>query len=411
MNNVYIARQPIFDAEYNVVAYELLYRDSLENVFKGNITDDVATSLLLVNSYFNFGIENLVSGTRAFVNFDKNLIMHGVPELVSHEKMTIEVLETVAPDPKFLKKLAHLNEAGYTIALDDFDINYPYEEMLEYIDLVKVDFRTNTKEDLALITHQLKLRNIKLLAEKVETKEEFQWAKDHGYDYFQGYYFAKPSVETSKSMSDMGLNYVRLMQELNEPEPDFKKMSNIIMVDVSLTYKLLKLANANMKPFNEIKSIQQGLAILGVKNFKRWLTMAMMGSMINQETNEVYKYALIRSSLLSSIARNSFLKNAEDELSLLGTLSVLDVILEMRMEDILENLPLAKNLKDTLLGKNTEFTDALKLSLAYEKAEFDDVESSASRIGYDWKSLPEHYVSAISWAEKTYRSMHEKNPQ
>jgi EAL and modified HD-GYP domain-containing signal transduction protein len=393
-----------------VVAYELLYRESLENVFKGNIADDVATSLLLVNSYFNFGIDKLVSGTKAFVNFDKNLIMHGVPELVNHKKMTIEVLETVKPDQKFLKKLSHLHDAGYCIALDDYEANYPFKEILPYVDLVKIDFRNNSKEQLASITNELKELNLKLLAEKVETKEEFLWAKDQGFDYFQGYYFAKPSVETRKEMSKMGMNYVRLMEELNQPEPDFKKMSDIIMVDVSLTYKLLKLANANMKPLNEIQSIQQGLAVLGVRNFKRWLTMAMMGDMISQETNEVYKYALIRSSLLSSIARSSFLKSKEDELSLLGTLSVLDVILEMKMEDILESLPLAQNLKDTLLGKETQYSDALKLSLAYEKGDFKDVESAAERIGYQWEQLPEHYVAAISWAEKTYRSMQENNP-
>lgn len=406
---VYIARQPIFDDDYNVLAYELLYRDSLENVFNGRISDDVATALVLTNSYFNFGIERLTMGTSAFINFDKSLILHGIPELLDKDHVTIELLETIDPDPALLSKLTSLKAKGYRIALDDFTYDGKTTPLLDYIDILKVDFRANSREKLLEIVKSTRDLPIDLLAEKVETREEFQWARDQGFCLFQGFYFAKPSIQMRKTMDHNGLVYLQVMEELNKVEPDYKVLSDIIMMDVSLTYKLLKLANANMKPINEIKSIQQALAVLGVKNFKRWLSMAMIQGMSRPETDEAVKLALIRSNLLVKISEASNMKEDLEELSLMGILSVLDVVLEMTMADILETLPIAEEMKQTLLGQMTRYAYAMRLCFAYEKGDFEDVEVNAENIGYDLNRLPEHYVSAISWAEKTFREMKQSN--
>lgn len=403
--NVYIARQPIFDAKFKVVAYELLYRDSLENVFKGNLSDDVATSLLLTNVYFNFSIEKLTSGTKAFINFDKALISQGIPELIHPSAITIEILESVQADSRLFKKLTQLKLGGYTLALDDYKADYPHKGMLHYVDLVKVDFKSNSLEELESLTPELKKMGKKLLAEKVETKEMFHWAKNQGYELFQGYFFAKPSVESSKKIQvGHALPYLNLMNELNKAEPDFKKLSDQITQDASLTYKLLKLANASLPRQNEINSVQQALTILGINNFKVWLTMAMMGGLVTQETSEIYKYAMIRVKFLSHIAIESHLKEWEDELCLIGSLSVLDCLLDMHMTDVLESLPLAKSIKDTLLGKATQYSDAYGLSLAYEQGDFSKSESLCKTIGYDKKKLPIHYMDALAWAEENMKT-------
>lgn len=402
---VYIARQPIFDRDYNVVAYELLYRDSLDNYFKGNISDNVATSILLINSFFNFGIENLVGDARAFINFDKHLINHGVAELLNKDSVTIEILETVEPDHQFMRNIKGLKEKGYTIALDDYVIDYPYPQLVEEADLIKVDFMESSNEEIESIVRNLKSQDKKLLAEKVETKEEYEWARTLGFHYFQGYYFAKPAIQRRKSLDQNGLQYVKLMGELNTEVPDFRKLSNIILVDVSLTYKLLKLVNAYAKPRSPIGSVQQAIAVLGVKSFKRWLSLAMVQTMAGKETNELVKSALIRSSLLNRIAEHSNMKRYTDELALLGTLSILDAILEMDMVDALEKLPIEDNLKATLLGDKTLYSDAMQLCLAYEKGVFDQAEVAAKNIEYELSLLPEHYVEAISWSDKMFREL------
>lgn len=405
--DIYVARQPIFDRDYRVYAYELLYRDSHENLFDGSMSDNMATSLLLLNSFFNFGIENLVGQNRAFINFDKHLINHGVAELLNKDIVTVEILETVTPDPMFLKKLRQLKDKGYMIAVDDVDDRYPHEAIIEIVDLVKIDFITSSKKSIENQAELFKAMGKLLLAEKVESKEEYEWAKDLGFDYFQGYYFSKPKVQKKKKMDQNGLQYVRLMSELNNKEPDFKTLSSIILMDPNLTYKILKLVNAYQKPLNEINTVKQAIAVLGVKNFRRWLSLAMVQNLSTVETNEAVKYALIRSSLLSKIADHSTMKKHVEELSLLGTLSILDVILEMNMVDALKTIPISDALKETLTGHQTIYSDALKLCYAYEKGIFDEADQAAKNIGYELSSLPEHYVSSISWAEKMYRELKE----
>lgn len=403
--DIHVARQPIFDRDYNVVAYELLYRKSKENNFDGSVSDNVATSLLLLNSFYAFGIENLVGDSKAFINFDKHLIKMGVPELLDRDRVTIEILETVNPDPQFIKKLKKLKEMGYTIAIDDYVTDYAHDNIVELVDLVKVDFSLCSKTEIETMVTSLKQRGKQLLAEKVENKDVYEWAHALGFDFFQGYYFARPIVQTHKTMSSSGVSYVRLMDELNNEEPDFKALSKIILMDVSLTYKLLKLVNANSKPISEITSVQQALAVLGVKHFRKWLSLAMVENLSTKESSEAVKYALIRSDLLIKIANASHLKKSVDELSLLGILTILDVVLDMDMIDALENLPIAEGMKDALLGKESKYSDAMKLCFAYEKGVFDEAEVAASNIGYELEKLPEHYVASISWAEKMFREL------
>lgn len=403
--NIYVARQPIFDTDYQVIGYELLYRDSDRNLHESNMADNVATSLLLMNSYFTFGIDNLVGEHKAFINFDKHLVHLGVPELLQKERVVIEILEHVEPDYRFLKELKKLKTLGYTLAIDDFDLDYNYHEVIDLMDIIKVDFSKSKNESINEIATKYHSRGKQLLAEKVETKEAFEYAKALGFEYFQGYYFARPSIETKKTMDSNGLQYVKLMNELNNEEPDFHKLSKIISIDVTLTYNLLRLVNTNAKPVSEITSIQQAIAVLGVKQFRKWLSLAMVQQMSNKKVAEAVKYALIRSHLLVLIAQTSDLKSLEDELSLLGILSILDVMLEMPMNEALESLPIHDEMKRTLLGEETKYADAMNLCFAYEKGIFDEAQEAADRIHYTIDVLPEHYVQSISWAEKTYREL------
>lgn len=403
--DIYIARQPIFDNKYNVIAYELLYRDGSGNFFNGNISDNMATSILLINSYFNFGINNLVGDSKVFINFDSHLIKSRIAELLNKDKVVIEILETVEPDKKLLKKLKRLNELGYTLAIDDYTTDYKYSEITNLCDIVKVDFMENTKNGIISLVKKLKKSGKLILAEKVETKEEFEWAKSIGFDYYQGFYFSKPSLQKGKALPENALQYVRVMNELNTPEPNFKMLSDIIGLDIYLTYKLLKLVNSNGRLLNEITSIQQAIAILGVNELTRWLSLAMVQDMCKQETNEAVRCAMIRSNLLKEIALHSDLKNSEEELSLLGTLSILDTVLETDMDEALKPIPISKEMKNTLLGKKTMYSDAMTLCFAYERGVFDDIRNSAFNINYEIKLLSTHYIASVAWADEMFEEL------
>ncbi|MGB3368469.1 MAG: EAL domain-containing protein [Acidaminobacteraceae bacterium] len=398
--DIYVARQPIFDNDYKVVAYELLYRDNKENSFSGAISDNVATSILLTNSYFNFGINNLVGKSKAFINFDSHLIGAGIAELLDKDKVVIEILETVKPTPKLIRNLKKLKELGYTIAIDDYTSTYGYEQILDLCTIVKMDFMADSKENIREQVIKLKKLGKLLLAEKIETREEYEWAKKIGFSYYQGFYFSKPTMQKRKALSQNAMNYVRIMNELNTEEPDIKLMSKIIISDVSLAYKLLKLVNSNSRLSSEVSSINQAIAILGVKSFSKWLSLAMVQTMSRHETDEAVKYAMIRTNLLKEIGQNSNLKNFVDELSLLGTLSILDTILEMDMKDALKSIPIADELKDSLLGKKTKYSDAISLCYAYEHGKFDRAIDSARKINYNFNNLLVDYTDSVSWAEK-----------
>lgn len=403
--DIYVARQPIFDREYNVVAYELLYRDSIVNSYNGSIADNVVTSMLIANAYLTFGIENLIGNNVAYINFDKRLINLGVADLLNKESVVIEILETVVPDAKFVNKLKSLKKNGYKLALDDYTTSYKYDNITSIVDLIKVDFKANTKDEIIGLVKKFKKVKKEILAEKVETQEEYHWAKELGFDYFQGYYFAKPLIKKRKGLNNNALQYIKLMNELSEEEPDFCKLTNIIKLDISLTYKLLKLVNANSIRVKPIQTIKQAITTLGIRAFEKWLSLAVIQSMIKIETIEITKCALARSNFLMNVAKYSIMAEYEDQLSLIGLLSILDIVLDMGMKEIMDSLPLEINIKNTLLGESSRYSEALKLCLSYEKGNFKDAVIAAKNIEYNLKNLQIHYVESLDWAEITFNEL------
>jgi len=365
----------------------------------------VATSLLLANSFLIFGIQNLIGSKKAFINFDQHSISQRIPELLDSEKVVIEVLETVVPDAEFLREVQNLKNLGYTIALDDYSIEYKYKCISNLASIIKIDFLINSHEEIESLVLEFKKQNKTLLAEKVETKEEYEWAKNIGFDLFQGYYFAKPALESRRKLDSNAIQYIKLMSELNKDEPDFKVMTEILKTDVALTYGLLKLVNTFVNPINKVSSIQQSISLLGINKFRRWLTLSVFQNMAKRETMELCKYAFFRMHFLSLIAKHSNLNLYEEELALLGTLSILDTMLELPIEEVVKNLPLDIEISNTLLGQVSKYSVAYNLCLSYEKGEFDLLEESAVLIGYDILELKNDYICSINWSEKIFSQL------
>ncbi|MFZ5969821.1 MAG: EAL and HDOD domain-containing protein [Bacillota bacterium] len=397
---VFVARQPIFNKDKEVVAYELLYRDGNRNFFDNSVSSSIATSILLVNSYFSIGISNLVGQSKAFVNFDKELIHRDIPMIFNKDIIAIELIENIVVDQAFLEKIKEMKAAGYTIVLDDFVYDYPYKELVELCDIIKVDMLLNDRENIKTIIDTWNDGKKTFLAEKVENDEVFRWALEMGFQLFQGYFFSKPVIMRRKKFKENSTKYIQILQELNCEEPSFDRIANVIEYDVGLTYKLLRLVNSKFTLIKEVHSIKHALAILGLKEIERWISLIMVQEMGNDKPSELVRIALLRSKLGELLALHSSFRDRKYEVMLMGLMSIVDAILETPMEEVLKELPLSEDIKNTMLGRNSVFFDLYQLMLLYERGLWEDVGRYAQKLDVDDKILPELYFDAIKWADE-----------
>ena len=402
---VFVARQPIFDLDYNVFAYELLYRQNENNFFDQSVDSNVATSILLMNSYYTFGIDNLVGDGKAFINFDKHLIESEIPMLLDNSKIVVELLEDIVPNGRFLAKLNKLKDHGYTIAMDDYIETYIYDELVELSDIIKIDFLGNSKEEIVRIVKRWKPTGKTLLAEKVESQEEYEWAKKAGFDLFQGYYFSKPTMMKGKGVNASPFQYIKIMEELSASEPDYKRISGIIETDVSLTYKLLKLVNSKFSSSKKIASIQHALSILGIDAFEKWFNLAMVQNLGAGKPSELLKVSMTRAKFMELIVANTSLKTYANQAILIGLLSVIDALLEKTMNLVLAELPLSDDIKNALLLLPSKFSKVYTLVLMYEKGDFEEALKIGKEIGISSMKTAEYYYEAVRWAEELFSFM------
>lgn len=396
--DIFVARQPIFNRENKIVAYELLYRNSLENFFDPSVSSSKATSILIANSYINIGMENLVEDKIAFINFDEVLINNEVPTMLDSSKVVIEVLETVTPDREVISNLIYLKKQGYLLALDDFTPDYKYMKTVGLYDILKVDFMESGLDGAKKIIERYKSESRGFLAEKIETRYEYNKALEMGYDYFQGYYFSKPQVVSSKSTSGIKYQYIKIKDEMQKDEPDFGVIQNIIESDVDLSYKILRLVNT-FSLQNEVSSIRHALSILGLKEIDKWLNFVMIQDFVRDEPSEFVKISVIRSKFAELISINSNKKHQRYQASLVGLFSMIDVILGKKMEDVLAEIPMTDDVKDAILGKNTSsLYEILQIVLSYENADWGNLDAPCKRINLNINKLPELYLEAVNWA-------------
>lgn len=214
---IFLARQPIFDVDEGVFAYEILYRSGRSNAFDGT-EGDKASSEVIVNTFQTFGIENLSNQKPVFINFTENLIHDEVATLFPKELLVVELLEDIEPTKEIVEKCEELKKMGYKIALDDFLNLQGYDSLVELADIIKIDFMAMDREEIRDILLKFRKYDIEYLAEKVETRDEFEFAKTLGFKYYQGYFFSKPEIMSSKKLVPIKANYLQLVDIVNKKE-------------------------------------------------------------------------------------------------------------------------------------------------------------------------------------------------
>src|SRR5699024_3538140 len=280
---VYVGRQPIFDCTGNIFGYELLYRNSMINTFPQEVNPEQATIELLVNTFLTIGIDRLVGQTKSFINFSQLSLKKDIVEQLDPRFVIIELLEDVKINEGVIKTISKLRKRGFKIALDDFSFRQVNDhtvlpQLFQKVNIIKVDFLNTKPFDRRNIeTLAKQYRHITLLAEKIETKLDYDEAKRHGYLLFQGFYFSQPEVIKGTEIPANYLLHLQLIKEFNELEPSVEKITELFMRDVSLSYKLLRYINSLTFDIpHQIKSINQAIMMMGLTESKRWLRILLL---------------------------------------------------------------------------------------------------------------------------------------
>jgi c-di-GMP-related signal transduction protein len=402
---VFVGRQPIFDIHQELFGYELLNRTGKENVYL-QTDGDMATLEVLKNSFLSIGMDKLADGKKCFINFTEKLILNDIPTYFDKEAIAIEILEDIIPSREILQACAKLKQLGYTIVLDDFVLKDENRAFLEYANIIKVDIIKTNIQDIGKILRELPNKDVKLLAEKVETREDFTIAKSLGFTLFQGYFFSKPVVINAKDVSSTLINqqHLYLLNKIDDPEPDIDEIAVLVENDFSLTYKILRIVNsAAYHMRNKINSIKQAIMVLGLYELRKWVLLMAISDYKSAKDNETIKLSMCRAKFAESIGK--LIQRNISEYFLLGLFSLIDTILERPMEEILVELPLTPAMQEALLGHKNEFTLVLDLLSSLERGISISELSSILNIPED--VIYSQYVEAIGWADNLNRSINE----
>lgn len=398
---VFVARQPIFDKNMQVIAYELLFRkNSANNVY--DLEDgDSATLQLILNSFSVIGLDNLTNGKKAFINFTENLIKKEMTTLLPKDLVVIEILEDVEPSEEVISACKALKDMGYTLALDDYILKYGDNPLLSLVDIVKVDFLYSSLEERKEIYKTIKEKyDVKLLAEKVETKEEFNTAIEIGYDYFQGYFFSKPNIVSGYDFPHYSVTSFKLLDEINKEEINFDNIENIIKTDVSIAYKLLRFINsAKFSLKQEVTSIKQAVLLLGRNELLKWIFLVSLSNIAEGCNSELMTTSIIRGKFCENIS-TKINKRFQSAAFMVGSLSMLDAIINMDIKEIVKELPVQQGIKDALVSRDNILGKILGVVVGYEKEDLNLVEKLLKELGLEKENISYIYLDAVAWSNK-----------
>ncbi len=403
--DIFMAHQPILDKSQNVVAYELLFRSGL--VTSSGVTDDMAaTASVIVNTFSHFGAQRVIGAHHGFINVSTDLLMSDMLELLPSNQVVLELLETISPTAEVIQRCRILKAKGFKLALDDFVYDPAFEPLLDLVSFIKLDLVAINPLQLPHIVNNLKHRPVQLVAEKVETVEQFKICCELGFSHFQGYFFARPTLLSGKKADPAKVALLRLLAQVmgdagnHEIEQTFKQQP-------SLSFNLLRLVNSvAMGLRNSVSSLKQALVVLGRRQLQRWIQLLIytVGENSNQ-ASPLLKLAASRGKLMELLARaqNPGNSDYQDRAFMTGILSLLDILLGISMTEILAQLSLNEEVKAALLDNSGRLGQLLILSKALEMANFDAAREMLSQEGIPLSTLTEAQLEAFRWVDDLNR--------
>ncbi|WP_448554209.1 EAL and HDOD domain-containing protein [Thalassotalea montiporae] len=395
----YVARQPILDNNQQLVAYELLFRDGGSNYFP-NINPDQATSNILTNNHLTMGVEQVTGDLPAYINFHADTLIRHFPSFLDPKKIVIEILEDVPISDELLAACKSLKEQGYVLALDDHDFDPKWDVFLPYIDIIKVDVLSISILEVSRYVNRIKPYNKTLLAEKVETAQQFEQLKMLGFSLFQGYFFAKPEMLKQKKITTTKHNILELINQASKMSLDFDHISDIFSSDPGLTYKLLRFINSpTYGRSQQITSLKHALVYIGEVELKKFIALLALSDLAEDKASELMRISLFRARFCEQIGQ--LLKDSDNppKAFLTGLLSMIDGILDHDIQSVVEILPIDQDIKSALLGEAIYLTNYLDLAKHFEQGQWLHSESIAQQFGLDMEKCSAAHIEAMGWAD------------
>ena len=393
---VLLARQPIFRADLTVYAYELLYR--AEGEVSASIPEDAKSQrnssvTVMINSLMDMDIETIADGHPAFFNAPADMLVDGVELPLGGSKIGLDILDPKSADHDLSAALQQLRLDGVILALDDFQPTLLMQELIDSVDIVKIDINSMPKTELTTVLETLSRRDVKIAAKKVETTEQFSFCRELGFDLFQGFFLSKPTLVKSARLPDSKVNILRLIAKLQEADVDVGDVEEIIRHDVALHFRLLRTVNSAYYGLPvEIRSISHAVTYLGLSTIRRWTQLQLIASSGNMP-GELIRQALIRARMCELLTRE-MPKQAQETAFTIGLFSLLDSMLEVPMDHVLSQLPLDQEIMVALAQHDGPYGRLLDAVIRYEQGEW----KGLSEGMYAADRVAASYLEAIKWA-------------
>ncbi len=397
MSNAYVARQPIFDRDLEVVGYELLFRDPPVTV--ANVSDhQAATTRVVLDTLTELGLDLVVGTKLAWINVSRDFLLNGLVSMLPPERVGLEILENQQIDDAFVAAVIEAREQGFCVALDDFELGTDSDRLLGHVDVIKLDLMALGRDGLT--DHVARLRHLgaELLVEKVESHEDHAFARALGCHRFQGFFYRRPELLSSRRIDVGRASLMRLLCRLQDPGTTPEEIRDDVIVDVGLSVRLLRYINsASVGMPHVISSVAQALTLLGPAHLRRWASLTAFAGLAH-ERSELTRTALVRARFCE-LADHGQTSSAPERFTL-GLFSVMDALTDSTLEDALAALPFPPSMRDALIDHAGPLGHLLGAVLALEEGSFDLAESLSPHSC-------ERYMDALAWADATVATLDE----
>ncbi len=395
-NNYAIVRQPIFDKNKDVIAYNIEIKD-FDDLGKDNIY--IYESSKVIDNLLTEGLTRISNGKKIFIHFNLDSIRREIPLSFPNTKIGVNIDDTVLPDDELFEKLKKIKLKGFDLIIDGYDLNDLENSLVALADIFTVDFRLDKIKNKNSVFANEEFQQIKLLARDVETESDFNTALNKEFDYFQGNFFTHPDIIPSQEIPSFKLNLIKLLKELNKQNLDLDEVEETLKRDVALTYKLLKFMNsASLGIKITISSINHALNLLGEVELKKWLTVMVVSSISSDKPEELLKTSLIRAKFCELIAEELGLINEKNDYFLTGMFSLMDTFVGRPLNEITSELPLKEEIKQALSGEDNQLSKILNLVKDYEDGKWHEVKQALIRAELSKKRIVGFYNESIEWS-------------
>ncbi|MEM6550812.1 MAG: EAL domain-containing protein [Planctomycetota bacterium] len=393
----YVGRQGIFDRRMKVWAYELLDRDNGGPDADG----DAATARVLHHSMHVIGLGQLTNNRPAFVNFTRRGLIEKAYSLIDPDKIVVELLEDIEPDPEVIAACRAVKEEGYMLALDDLTHTAGLEQLLPLADIIKIDWPLTTRSQRWELCRDLRRPGLRLLAEKVETPQEYAEAQSLGCELFQGFFFQKPQTVQGREIPTSALAWIRFIERVNQPEVDFDQLEEVVKSDTAVATKLLRrLNNPVVGCSHRISSIKQALVLMGEVKLRRWGAVVAASSLAIDKPTELMVSALVRAQVCETLGPLASIKNRSMDLFTLGLVSLIDAMTGTELQTVLKDLRLPEDVNHALISREGILGKLLDLAIAFEHGKHEEALILMEALGLKPETVRAAFFEAVQWADR-----------